>query len=50
MEKLSQKIANLLPRKILYFAVIKAWAIATTGKYHDKTPDELTWSDVLKCL
>ena len=50
MEKLAQKIANILPRRVLYFAVIKAWAIATTGKYSDRTPDSLTWSDVLGVL
>lgn len=51
VEKIAQFIAyNLLPRKVLYFAVIKAWAIATTTKYQDRTPDSLNWDEVLKSL
>ena len=44
-----QKIADLLPKRLLYFAVIRAWAIATTNeKYSDRTPDEMKWSEVVK--
>ena len=50
MNTILNKIAYWLPRKLLYFAVIRAWAIATTEKYTDRTPDSLTWSEVVKTL
>jgi hypothetical protein len=45
-----QIIAYLLPRKILYWCIIRAWAIATTEKYMDKTPYEVNWEMVCKYL
>lgn len=35
-----------MPRKLLYFAVIEAWALATTKKYPDKSPDQVSWTEV----
>lgn len=49
-DKIINKIVGWMPRRMLYFAVIRAWAIATTGKYGDRTPDSLRWDDVLKSL
>ena len=45
-----ERIANILPRKLLYWCVIKAWAIATTEKYTNKTPYEVNWEMVIKYL
>ncbi len=45
---LPQWLAWKLPSKVCYFALIRVWAKATTGKYSSKTPDEITWSDALK--
>ena len=35
-------VNNWFSRKLLAWCVIKAWAIATTEKYTDKTPEEVT--------
>lgn len=43
-------IADLLPRRLLYWCVIRAWAIATTEKYRNKTPYEVNWEMVCKHL
>lgn len=43
-------LTNLLPRKMLYWCVIRAWAIATTEKYTKKTPYEVNWEMVVKYL
>jgi len=48
--KIYERIANILPRKVLYWCVIRAWAIATTTKYTDKTPYEVDWEMALKSL
>ena len=48
--KLSEKIAYLLPSKVLYWAIIRVWAKLTTEKYIDKTPDEVTIWMALKYL
>lgn len=50
MTKIYQTIARYMPRKLLYFAVIQAWAIATTGKHSNRTPDSLKWNEVLNSL
>jgi hypothetical protein len=41
---------NLAPKELLYFCVIKVWAKASTEKYTNKQPDEITWSDACKYL
>lgn len=45
-----EKLVYLFPRKLLYWCVIRAWAIATTEKYRDKTPYEVNWLMVVKYL
>ncbi len=50
IEKIINKIVWILPRKFLYFAVIRAWAIATTEKFTDKTPHEVDWDMVCRHL
>lgn len=39
-----------VPKKVLYYMVIQAWAIATTTKFRDKQPDDVTFSDVCRML
>lgn len=46
--KIAEKIAYLLPFRIMYFVVIRMWAYTTAHECQNKTPDETTWSDVLK--
>lgn len=41
---------NLIPRKLLYWCVIRAWAICTTEVHSTKSPDEVTWSMVCAYL
>lgn len=41
-------IANLLPRRIVYFAAIRLAAFATTGKYSTQIVPELTVMDAIK--
>ena len=43
-------VAFRLPRRVLYWAVVRAWAIATTTVYQDRTPDEVKWYQVLEVL
>lgn len=48
--KFWQYVADIAPNELLYFAVIRCWAKATTERYIDKTPDEVTWSMACKHL
>lgn len=41
-------IARKLPRKIVYYAIIRAWAYSSVESYPSKHIDEITWSEVLK--
>lgn len=43
-------LTRWIPRKVLYWCVIQAWAYATIEKYGDKHPDDVTWSMVCKFL
>lgn len=43
MDKIYNKIAWLVPRKFLYWCIIRAWAIVTTEKYKTYLHDEVTW-------
>jgi hypothetical protein len=45
-----ERLVYLLPRKFLYWCVIRAWAIASTEKYTNKTPYEINWEMVCKYL
>ena len=40
-------IADHLPRKVVYFATIRAWAHATTEEYSSTTATEVTAVEVL---
>ncbi len=47
-DKFCIKIANLLPRKIVYWCAIRLIAKATTGKHSTQIVPELTAMDALK--
>ena len=34
-QKLARWLANNLPRRVVYFAVVRAWTEATTGQWSD---------------
>jgi len=40
-------VVDRLPRKLVYFCVMRVWADATTKVHTDKHPDEVTWSMAL---
>ena len=48
MDKLAQKISYLLPARLVYFVVIRAFAWTTTHETSNKTPDKTGFSDVAK--
>ena len=41
-------LADMLPRYIVYYAVIRAWAEATTGQWSHEDATGVTASDVVK--
>ena len=43
-------LANLLPKRILYWVIIRVWAKSTSTTYSNKHPDEVTWSMAIKDL
>jgi len=47
-DKICQIVAGIMPRKLLYMAVIKAWAMATKRK--DKSYGQMTVGNVLEYL
>jgi hypothetical protein len=40
-------VVDRLPKKLVYFCVMKVWSYATTQVYIDKHPDEVTWNMAL---
>lgn len=43
-----QTIAWLLPKKLIYFCLIRGWANATTGKYEDTDATKITVAMMVK--
>jgi len=41
-------IADRLPRRVVYFALIRAWAYATTGDYSETVATEVTAETVVR--
>lgn len=41
-------IADRLPRKLVYFAVIRAWAVATTGEFSNTNALRITVDTTLR--
>ena len=50
LDTLCNRIAWLLPRRILYFAVIRAWAIATRDEYSTAEAGQVTVGEVVNRL
>jgi hypothetical protein len=48
MEKMTMKIAWLLPRSLAYWCALRVIAHATQGKYSNQIVPELTAMDALK--
>ena len=48
--RLARWLSYRLPRKVLYFAVVRAWVESTTGKWSDIDATAITVSDVLTQL
>jgi hypothetical protein len=47
-ERIAGQVAWWLPRKVVYFAVIRAWAHATDGQYGSTVVPEVTADVVLR--
>jgi hypothetical protein len=47
MKRVYQWLAWRLPRRVLYWAVIRAWSIATTGQWSGEISDTGLGADVL---
>ncbi len=47
-DKICMKLAWLLPKNLVYWCYIMVHAHATSHKYSNLTPDEVTWSMALK--
>lgn len=45
---IANKIAYLLPNRVMYFALIRAYAYTTVHSHGDKTPDEIGFSLLVK--
>lgn len=55
--KIEKLIANIrffllrrIPKRVLYWCVIQAWALASTSRYSNKQPDEVTFFMMLEFL
>ena len=46
-DKIWRKLADLLPRNLVYFAAIRLGAFATCGKYGNQIVPELLFMDAL---
>ena len=49
-QRLARWIADHLPRRVVYFAVVRAWAEATTGQWSDTEATGITASTMLSRL
>jgi hypothetical protein len=47
-DKIAQKIAYLLPKRVVYWVLIRAGAYASTGKYFTQIIPELTIMDTIQ--
>lgn len=46
--KIAETIACVLPWRIMYWVIIRTWAYTTCHEASHKSPDETTWSEVIK--
>lgn len=48
-DKIAQKIAWILPSRIVLWVIVRAFAYtSTTPEYSNRTPDSLGYSDIYK--
>jgi hypothetical protein len=50
LDKILMSIAWSLPKSLVKWCCIRVFAIATTGKYSNKTPDQVTIFDALEAF
>lgn len=48
LDKICMKIAWWIPKRLVYWCYIRVHAYATTHKYSNKHPDEVTWNMALE--
>jgi hypothetical protein len=46
LDKILPHLFRHLPKRVLYWATVQAWALATTNPYKHQTPDETTFFQV----
>jgi hypothetical protein len=47
-QMISQWVANRLPKDVIYFAAIRMWSNATTGKYGSTIVPEVTMDECIR--
>jgi hypothetical protein len=47
-DRVAGQLAWWLPRRVVYFALIRGWAYATTGRYGSTIAPEVTADEVLR--
>ena len=50
IDRIADFIAWRLPRRVLYFSVIRAWAIATTGEYSDREATSVKVIEIVEII
>ena len=46
-DKISKKIADLLPKKIVYFVILRVWKNATLGENNEELIKRVSMGEVL---
>ena len=49
VEGICKAVAWALPKGVVYFVLIRAWAFATSGKFGSKPAPDLLFVEVLDC-
>lgn len=47
-DKIAQKIAYMLPARVMLWAIVRAFAHTTSHECSNKSPDETGYSDIYK--
>lgn len=46
--RVASTIAYMLPWRVMYWVIIRAWSYTTTHEASHKSPDQTTWTDVIR--
>lgn len=46
-EKLARQLAKLLPKRVVYYCLIRAWNYSSTGEYETDASHKLTISTII---